>query len=964
MSAPPGRANAARNYTSAKRKICSICGEDFNVKGLASHEAACARSQERLNRDRQLAAQIAQAQRDAEQERFKRFREEMGSVGTSSHIGGPVPGPSNIEHDYEPIPLGSQAPQDVVHDGDLQVQMGAQLHEVGDIKTQYHPKTGKASMVQSKAAYDAAEEQFRTPPQPPDNPWRPYRTRSDFGFADIALSACLNEEHVEALIKLIKTVASGQDQFTISSHAELRKLRQSASAYLTPYQEMKIQVPYEDEVRDYKVWACDLWDWATDQLHDPRLTPHWAFDSLRLFRWSGTKWVRFRDEPWTANMLWEVQSVLPEGGTPFGFIVYADKTKLSSFGTQKGYPVMVRCAQLPIEIRNGNGIGGGAIVGWLPVIDEGTAEEGKKNFVDHKRIVWHEAFYLFIKKIEVLAKTGFQCDLPSIMRNFYPFLVMLVADYEEQCFMAMIRGGHQSLCNCPRCLAKSKDLTLLEQHAIPRTPENMQAVLAEAQAPGNTRAAADKVLKDYGLRGNPNVFWKLLNTNPYRALSFDKLHAYDSGLLGDHIWPETVSLVTALGRWAIAKVDEQASSFPIWRGLTHFKQVVNINFNDGHKFQDLSKIIPYVVHNVIATELGSQGHLLLCLLRKYLELDMYFSFRVQTEDTIAAIRTKLLEFSQCLKEETGPDGKDWNFPKVHSHQHGPEDIEDKGITANYNTKPFEKMHGSLKKSYLRRSNKRNVENQLLTAEHDLAVMQIIRANIEDYDAFHTGVEEEDDEDDPDDNSTSARRTSTRVIFDDRISFGAPEKPKPLAELQNHVMDLHKDVTTVLDVLEIRSRNGDKISVGPHDEVVEYRFLKVSYESEETWKQETDFLRCTPSWFGKERRDHVIIDTAEGPIFACLLMMFTCTTADGDTHPFVIVKPLDGPVEPQERDRVLGFYRVQPSAYDVEVLPAQAIIRGALVTPDHGSPAGRSYFVVDNDPDMFCRLNSLRRNRFR
>ncbi|TFY65027.1 hypothetical protein EVJ58_g2245 [Rhodofomes roseus] len=905
MSAPPGRANAARNYTSAKRKICSICGEDFNVKGFASHEAACARSQERLNRDRQLAAQIAQAQRDAEQERFKRFREEMGSVGTSSHIGGPVPGPSNIEHDYEPIPL---------------------VHEVGDIKTQYHPKTGKASMVQSKAAYDAAEEQFRTPPQPPDNPWRPYRTRSDFGFADIALSACLNEEHVEALIKLIKTVASGQDQFTISSHAELRKLRQSASAYLTPYQEMKIQVPYEDEVRDYKVWACDLWDWATDQLHDPRLTPHWAFDSLRLFRWSGTKWVRFRDEPWTANMLWEVQSVLPEGGTPFGFIVYADKTKLSSFGTQKGYPVMVRCAQLPIEIRNGNGIGGGAIVGWLPVIDEGTAEEGKKNFVDHKRIVWHEAFYLFIKKIEVLAKTGFQCDLPNIMRNFYPFLVMLVADYEEQCFMAMIRGGHQSLCNCPRCLAKSKDLTLLEQHAIPRTPENMQAVLTEAQAPGNTRAAADKVLKDYGLRGNPvcdlssssfpnltitqNVFWKLLNTNPYRALSFDKLHAYDSGLLGDHIWPETVSLVTASGRWAIAKVDEQASSFPVWRGLTHFKQIVNINFNDGHKFQDLSK----------------------CL--------------------------------KDLQEETGPDGKDWNFPKVHSHQHGPDDIEDKGITANYNTKPFEKMHGSLKKSYLRRSNKRNVENQLLTAEHDLAVMQIIRANIEDYDTFHNGVEEEDDEDDPDDNSTSARRTSTRVIFDDRISFGAPEKPKPLAELQSHVMDLHKDVTTVLDVLQIRSRNGDKISVGPHDEVVEYRFLKVSYESEETWKQETDFLRCTPSWFGKERRDHVIIDTAEGPIFACLLVMFTCTTADGDTHPFVIVKPLDGPVDPQERDRVMGFYRVQPSAYDVEVLPAQAIIRGALVTPDHGSPASRSYFVVDHDPDMFIRLNSLRRNRFR
>ena len=62
------------------------------------------------------------------------------------------------------------------------------------------------------------------------------------------------------------------------------------------------------------------------------------------------------------------QSSMPDGGTPFGFIIYADKTKLSSFGTEKGYPVLVRCAQLPIEIRNGTGIGGGALVGWLPLV--------------------------------------------------------------------------------------------------------------------------------------------------------------------------------------------------------------------------------------------------------------------------------------------------------------------------------------------------------------------------------------------------------------------------------------------------------------------------------------------------------------------------------------------------------------------------------------------------------------------
>lgn len=62
------------------------------------------------------------------------------------------------------------------------------------------------------------------------------------------------------------------------------------------------------------------------------------------------------------------QSRLPKDGKPLCFILYADKTKLSSFGTAKGYPVIARLAGLPVDIRNGNGTGGGRVVGWLPVV--------------------------------------------------------------------------------------------------------------------------------------------------------------------------------------------------------------------------------------------------------------------------------------------------------------------------------------------------------------------------------------------------------------------------------------------------------------------------------------------------------------------------------------------------------------------------------------------------------------------
>ena len=53
---------------------------------------------------------------------------------------------------------------------------------------------------------------------------------------------------------------------------------------------------------------------------------------------------------------------------PLAYIIYCDKANLSSFGTQKGYPVIVRCANLPIDIRNGEGVGGGRVVGWLPTV--------------------------------------------------------------------------------------------------------------------------------------------------------------------------------------------------------------------------------------------------------------------------------------------------------------------------------------------------------------------------------------------------------------------------------------------------------------------------------------------------------------------------------------------------------------------------------------------------------------------
>lgn len=63
------------------------------------------------------------------------------------------------------------------------------------------------------------------------------------------------------------------------------------------------------------------------------------------------------------------QSEIPKGGKPLCITLYADKTRLSSFGTAQGYPIMAQINNLPQNIRNGKGLGSMQVVGWLPIVD-------------------------------------------------------------------------------------------------------------------------------------------------------------------------------------------------------------------------------------------------------------------------------------------------------------------------------------------------------------------------------------------------------------------------------------------------------------------------------------------------------------------------------------------------------------------------------------------------------------------
>ena len=53
---------------------------------------------------------------------------------------------------------------------------------------------------------------------------------------------------------------------------------------------------------------------------------------------------------------------------PLSIILWSDKSKLSTFGTKVGHPIVACIGNLDASIRNGGGLGGGRVVGFIPVV--------------------------------------------------------------------------------------------------------------------------------------------------------------------------------------------------------------------------------------------------------------------------------------------------------------------------------------------------------------------------------------------------------------------------------------------------------------------------------------------------------------------------------------------------------------------------------------------------------------------
>ncbi|KAI9443747.1 hypothetical protein BJY52DRAFT_1206738 [Lactarius psammicola] len=789
-------------------------------------------------------------------------------------------------------------------------------------------------------------------------------------FSDVLMEVGMSKDQYDRLYKALRTSIDGKGPLSLLKYSEMRGAWERASSQLTPFDFDNISVPYKGVDQTFAMPHRPLWNWAVDLILDPQLAPHFEWDAQKVFKHDGENVTRVYDEPWTADTFWNFQSQIPEGAHPLCFILYADKAKLSSFGTEMAYPVVARCANLPTEIWNGHGVGSGRVVGWLPNVPETPEDSKKPAFINFKREVWHRAFCCIIESIIEKSKAGCWLQYADGTQHlFFPSIIILSADYEEQCVMSLIRGYLGKL-PCPICCVPKDQLADNSKTWPLRTAAHVKQILREVRA--LSKSNRESHLSKHGIRDVNNVFWLVNNSDPHRTLSFDRLHSNNAGLFGHHLWQRFKDLVSQNCDTA-AKVDQQFGRAPRWRGLNHFPEVMKVSFTDSAKFKDISKVVVFAAQNIIQRSEDKEGWQLLLCLRSFSILDLLLSFEVHTEKMIMAGRNELARFGRLMKayielsmassEATANKVRDWNYPKMHALVHSFDDIEAKGASRNYNTKPNEKLHSPIRKLY-NRTNFKNVASQILNREHLGFVAALIRNQIDELDldaaAREQATNDTDLEPDPDElGSTQAQHIGETRTFDAGVVIlRSQQRPVTLEAVgdltaqnptfKNFRVNLADWLTANLPLYGFSFAPGSmRVEFQADDQsfkITEYRSMKVCYESKVDWQQYLDYLYCSPGFHGRERHDFVILKTTTGFIFAQLVFIFTISVAERK-YPLCMVCPLDiiptGQSRVSDRDLRLRCLRARQST---EFFFAQSIVRGAPLIQDFAKLG--DYFVMD------------------
>ncbi|KAH9970785.1 hypothetical protein BGW80DRAFT_1438007 [Lactifluus volemus] len=473
----------------------------------------------------------------------------------------------------------------------------------------------------------------------------------------------------------------------------------------------------------------------------------------------------------------------------------------------KKYPMILRAAWLPRNIRNASGNGGG-----------------------------------------ILLETHLCND--GVIRILYPGVLIESQDGEEASYFCACRAATANY-PCPKCLVHKSELHCITKSFEPRTSESMRSVLERASQ-ATSKAAKEKILQDHGLHDINHFLWDFQFSDPYRASSYDTLHSDDLGKWGKHMWPLVFDVLE--DRKSLGRLTANMREFPSWPNLKHFNHVSVISFTDGQSFYDILKcILPCIV------QLLPQNSPLIHCIRSYQCYRVVIGLRCMTDRRLDRLKELIMDYEKYCMKVSKEFNKSFDFFKQHYVSHIISDIQQKGTTDNTSTRPGEGFQQEAAEAY-KQTNKKQAENQMVRIDENQEAIALIRMTIDNYHrAQNMRAQESVDDSVPETPSSKPELYSIGPHWTFSSPTGSPLDSRTLEKdfaptNRDYVsFDEHLCSFIICAFPQDAPYYEDRISVQP------FKCLKVTYQSMEDWTEGHDTLRCNPDFHHHARYDCVIIN---------------------------------------------------------------------------------------------------------
>ncbi|KAG6847873.1 hypothetical protein H0H93_005308 [Arthromyces matolae] len=800
-------------------------------------------------------------------------------------------------------------------------------------------------------------------PKPSNKPWAPFRTLEDFEITEFAVTTMLKKEKVNTLLAGVnERWTTGGSKVTLHRYEDMQESLEYARAYVVQFTSDEVTVPYKGEMHTFKFEYRDPWKYVLSLVRDESLAPLHCWNAVKKFYCEDGKEERVIDEPNTADTWWGVDSELPEPDPyPHCFLplhFWLDKGLVTS--RVKAYPMILRPAWLPREIRNGSGNGGGVLLGYMPMVKDPADPSDRKTaetleFAQFKRNVYHKVLGRVFEPLRLPSHHGeAHCCGDKVVRILHPGILIESQDGEEATYFCACRG---SLANvpCTKCLAPKSELHRITKRFPLRTPETMKEALQKArQAPNKTQK--DKILQDFGLHDIDHFLWNYRFSDPYAASSYDTLHSDDIGKWGKHLWPLLLSVLEEAGRKG--RFAANLAMFPRWANLKHFDAVTTSDIKDGQAYLDILKcVLPCIV------QLLPRGSALVHCIRAYAKYRMLVGMHCMPESRRQHLIRSVSIYEKSTEKVNQDHDKNFAFPKNHATGHVGDEILNKGTTDNMTTRTGEGFQQEAAEAYAQ-TNKKQAEHQMARIDETQEIVARIRMLIDNDKKAPELQETQSDEDEGDLTELSEQPRSQTGPWEppQTISgapphwkFGSPSQRAESSDLESISEDSHfvgfdeKLRTFLLEVVpEERLRFEDTIECA-----------YIHYQSREDWSLARDIIRCNKLFHGRERFDCVVVNMdLPGLVVARVRALLRCKLPSGKVLDLAIVKMLSR-TQSWKPNTVWSGCEVHEEDKNPSFILMDYIVRGCLVSPTFDSKAPHMFYLVDTvDEDMFLRASNI------